>query len=122
MCVCVTSGGIAPTRAAADWWSRCVLCADTYIIFGEAKIEDMSAQAQSQAAEQFKAPVRALPLLPCRWERDLGRLRSMDKGLETQVPRHPAAAAAGFAGADTWRALTGHGRTVCGRGDHGGRH
>ena len=29
---------------------------DTYIIFGEAKIEDMSAQAQQQAAEQFKAP------------------------------------------------------------------
>ena len=29
---------------------------DTYVIFGEAKIEDMSAQAQSAAAEQFKAP------------------------------------------------------------------
>jgi len=29
---------------------------DTYIIFGEAKIEDLSAQAQTQAAEQFKAP------------------------------------------------------------------
>ncbi|KAJ1631509.1 NAC domain-containing protein [Pavlovales sp. CCMP2436] len=29
---------------------------DTYIIFGEAKIEDLSAQAQSQAAEQFSAP------------------------------------------------------------------
>ena len=29
---------------------------DTYIIFGEAKIEDMSAQATAQAAEQFKAP------------------------------------------------------------------
>ena len=29
---------------------------DTYIIFGEAKIEDLSAQAQSAAAEQFKAP------------------------------------------------------------------
>mmetsp|Transcript_12058 Transcript_12058/g.15632 ORF Transcript_12058/g.15632 Transcript_12058/m.15632 type:complete len:323 (-) Transcript_12058:191-1159(-) len=29
---------------------------DTYIIFGEAKIEDLSAQAQSQAAEQFRAP------------------------------------------------------------------
>lgn len=28
---------------------------DTYIIFGEAKIEDLSAQAQSQAAEQFRA-------------------------------------------------------------------
>merc|ERR1711948_243358 len=29
---------------------------DTYIIFGEAKIEDLSAQAQTSAAEQFKAP------------------------------------------------------------------
>ncbi|XP_004493313.1 nascent polypeptide-associated complex subunit alpha-like protein 1 [Cicer arietinum] len=30
--------------------------ADTYIIFGEAKIEDLSSQLQTQAAEQFKAP------------------------------------------------------------------
>jgi nascent polypeptide-associated complex subunit alpha len=30
---------------------------DTYIIFGEAKIEDLSAQAQQAAAEQFKEPV-----------------------------------------------------------------
>merc|ERR1719506_1953332 len=30
---------------------------DTYIIFGEAKIEDLSAQAQQNAAEQFKEPV-----------------------------------------------------------------
>ncbi len=29
---------------------------DTYIIFGEAKIEDLSAQAQSQAAAQFSSP------------------------------------------------------------------
>jgi len=29
---------------------------DTYIIFGEAKIEDLSAQAQTQAADQFRAP------------------------------------------------------------------
>lgn len=27
---------------------------DTYIIFGEAKIEDLSAQAQSQAAQAFQ--------------------------------------------------------------------
>jgi nascent polypeptide-associated complex subunit alpha len=32
---------------------------DTYIVFGEAKIEDLSAQAQSAAAEQFKAPQAA---------------------------------------------------------------
>ncbi|KAI7733267.1 hypothetical protein M8C21_007242 [Ambrosia artemisiifolia] len=29
---------------------------DTYVIFGEAKIEDLNSQLQSQAAEQFKAP------------------------------------------------------------------
>lgn len=29
---------------------------DTYIIFGEAKIEDLSAAAQNRAAEQFKVP------------------------------------------------------------------
>ncbi|KAI4384600.1 hypothetical protein MLD38_002728 [Melastoma candidum] len=29
---------------------------DTYIIFGEAKIEDLSSQLQNRAAEQFKAP------------------------------------------------------------------
>ncbi|CAM9604791.1 unnamed protein product [Heterosigma akashiwo] len=33
--------------------------AETYIIFGEAKIEDLSAQAQTQAAEQFRAPEAA---------------------------------------------------------------
>ena len=33
---------------------------DTYVIFGEAKIEDLSAQAQSQAAQQFSAPVDPL--------------------------------------------------------------
>ncbi len=34
---------------------------DTYIIFGEAKIEDLSAQAQSQAAEQFKPVAQPMP-------------------------------------------------------------
>ncbi|MQM19046.1 hypothetical protein Taro_052045 [Colocasia esculenta] len=29
---------------------------DTYVIFGEAKIEDLSSQLQTQAAQQFKAP------------------------------------------------------------------
>lgn len=29
---------------------------DTYVIFGEAKIEDLSAQAQASAAEQFARP------------------------------------------------------------------
>ncbi len=34
---------------------------DTYIVFGEAKIEDLSAQAQSAAAEQFKQPPMPQP-------------------------------------------------------------
>ena len=29
---------------------------ETYVIFGEAKIEDLSSQLQTQAAEQFRAP------------------------------------------------------------------
>lgn len=33
---------------------------DTYIVFGEAKIEDLSQQAQVAAAEKFKAPEAAL--------------------------------------------------------------
>ena len=36
----------------------CLLVADTYIVFGEAKIEDLSQQAQMAAAEKFKAPER----------------------------------------------------------------
>lgn len=32
---------------------------DTYVIFGEAKIEDLNAQAQQLAAQQFKAPEAA---------------------------------------------------------------
>ena len=35
----------------------------TFIIFGEAKIEDLSAQAQTAAAEQFKAPEAPKPEL-----------------------------------------------------------
>ena len=35
---------------------------NTYVIFGEAKIEDLSAQAQQQAAERFSQPeVRCMP-------------------------------------------------------------
>lgn len=34
---------------------------DTYIVFGEAKIEDLSQQAQVAAAEKFKAPETANP-------------------------------------------------------------
>ena len=32
---------------------------DTYVVFGEAKIEDLSAQASAQAAEQFKEAIQA---------------------------------------------------------------
>merc|ERR1712080_277546 len=32
---------------------------DTYIVFGEAKIEDLSAQAQASAAQQFASPPAA---------------------------------------------------------------
>ncbi len=35
---------------------------DTYVIFGEAKIEDLTAQAQSNAAEQFRAPDMSTPV------------------------------------------------------------
>ena len=35
---------------------------DTYVIFGEAKIEDLSAQAQSQAAQQFPVSYTHLTL------------------------------------------------------------
>uniref|UniRef100_H3G7X3 NAC-A/B domain-containing protein n=2 Tax=Phytophthora ramorum TaxID=164328 RepID=H3G7X3_PHYRM len=34
---------------------------ETYVIFGEAKIEDLNAQAQSMAAQQFKAPAAETP-------------------------------------------------------------
>ncbi|CAH8327864.1 unnamed protein product [Eruca vesicaria subsp. sativa] len=32
---------------------------DTYVIFGEVKIDDLSSQLQTQAAEQLKAPGRS---------------------------------------------------------------
>merc|ERR1712054_692494 len=37
---------------------------DTYIIFGEAKIEDLSAQAQAQAAQQFAGGPDAISAEP----------------------------------------------------------
>ena len=37
---------------------------DTYIVFGEAKIEDLSQQAQMAAAEKFKAPERPTGQMP----------------------------------------------------------
>lgn len=35
---------------------------DTYIVFGEAKIEDLSQQASMAAAEKFKAPEPVAPM------------------------------------------------------------
>ncbi|XP_061675891.1 uncharacterized protein nacad isoform X2 [Syngnathoides biaculeatus] len=37
---------------------------DIYIVFGEAKIEDLSQQAHKAAAEKFKVPVTSTPLAP----------------------------------------------------------
>merc|ERR1712099_181579 len=37
---------------------------DTYIVFGEAKIEDLSAQAQASAAQQFTQPTEASATAP----------------------------------------------------------
>ena len=37
--------------------------ADTYIVFGEAKSEDMNAGAQAQAAKQFRQPQELLPTM-----------------------------------------------------------
>ncbi|KAK7886373.1 hypothetical protein WMY93_025994 [Mugilogobius chulae] len=37
---------------------------DIYIVFGEAKIEDLSQQAHKAAAEKFKVPVPSTPLAP----------------------------------------------------------
>merc|ERR1712178_195498 len=37
---------------------------ETYVIFGEAKIEDINSQAQQQAAEQFKNPEPNIPNFP----------------------------------------------------------
>merc|ERR1719506_2380637 len=46
---------------------------DTFIIFGEAKIEDLSAQAQTAAAEQFKAPEVPKPELANKAEKPRSR-------------------------------------------------
>ncbi|KAJ0000363.1 hypothetical protein NQD34_012205 [Periophthalmus magnuspinnatus] len=37
---------------------------DIYIVFGEAKIEDLSQQAHKAAAEKFRVPVTSTPLAP----------------------------------------------------------
>lgn len=37
---------------------------DTYVVFGEAKIEDLSQQVHKAAAEKFKVPSESLALVP----------------------------------------------------------
>merc|ERR1712085_3927 len=53
---------------------------DTFIIFGEAKIEDLSAQAQTAAAEQFKAPEVPKPELANKAEKQT--IEEIDDGGE----------------------------------------
>ena len=50
----------------------------TFIIFGEAKIEDLSAQAQTAAAEQFKAPEVPKPELANKAEKPM--IEELDDG------------------------------------------
>jgi len=51
---------------------------DTYIIFGEAKIEDINSQAQAAAAEQFKAPEEAAAV--AEEEEDMPELQEVEEG------------------------------------------
>jgi len=61
---------------------------DTYIIFGEAKIEDINQQAQQAAAEQYKAPTEAVGALgqasapPKDEEEDAGGEAADEAGLD----------------------------------------
>merc|ERR1719218_44973 len=55
---------------------------DTYIIFGEAKIEDLSAQAQQNAAEQFRTAPPAIPTATADGE-DAPELVDADKAATT---------------------------------------
>ena len=55
------TGFPAADRTCSPW--------QTFIIFGEAKIEDLSAQAQTAAAEQFKAPEVPKPELANKAEK-----------------------------------------------------
>lgn len=61
---------------------------DTYILFGEAKIEDLSAAAQNRAAEQFKIPessnLNILPDPPAAEEDDEEDADLDESGLEAK--------------------------------------
>lgn len=49
---------------------------DTYIVFGEAKIEDLSQKAQIAAAEKFQKPTEALSVAGAAVESSLGKVSS----------------------------------------------
>jgi nascent polypeptide-associated complex subunit alpha len=54
---------------------------DTYVIFGEAKVEDLSSQLQTQAAEQFKAPDLS-QMMPKPETSDLGQEENEEEELD----------------------------------------
>jgi len=54
---------------------------DTYVIFGEAKIEDMNQENQAKAAKEFKAPVDTKSAAPASQEEDDGEVVD-EKGLD----------------------------------------
>ena len=62
---------------------------DTYIIFGEAKIEDLSAQAQASAAEQFKAPDAAAL---ARWREFREKFEANERATPLQYAQVPRSA------------------------------
>lgn len=60
------------------------LASDTYVIFGEAKIEDLSSQAQSAAAQRFTSAMAAAASAQPRTE-DAGRAGAVaDEGAKRQ--------------------------------------
>merc|ERR1719443_764102 len=54
---------------------------DTYIIFGEAKIEDLGAQAQASAAQQFAAPTGSEDA-PAKAKADAPKIEEVEEGDE----------------------------------------
>ena len=56
---------------------------DTYIVIGEAKIEDMSAQAAAQASQQFRQP--AAPSIPAAGSTNAPKSTAIEDSDETGV-------------------------------------
>ena len=72
----------------------------TYVVFGKAEIEDLSAQATSAAVEQFKAPGAGLDV------------SSPSSSLHDAFHTHPPAFRADWA---LWRGMHGRSRRLCGK-------